>query len=226
MTHFTPKAFIFDCDGTLVNSEEPGIRVIHQLAKDLGVEMGLEEAMDRFTGQKMADIVKWVGQQLASPLPLGFHEHFTRQVRQEQSRRFQEGLETIPGAKELLASLDLPKGVATNGPMEKVELTLSLTGLREFFAQHVYSAYDMGYFKPSPKLFLHVAKALGVPARDCAVVEDSLTGVTAGLEAQMQVFSLAKPKHLPQPLHAKVTFIADLHELRNLLSQNRSLPLK
>jgi beta-phosphoglucomutase-like phosphatase (HAD superfamily) len=45
MPHFTPKAFIFDCDGTLVNSEEPGIQVIHQLAKDLGVEMGLEEAM-------------------------------------------------------------------------------------------------------------------------------------------------------------------------------------
>jgi beta-phosphoglucomutase-like phosphatase (HAD superfamily) len=87
----------------------------------------------------------------------------------------------FPALKELLASLDLPKGVATNGPMEKVELTLSLTGSRAFFAQHVYSAYDMGYFKPSPKLFLHVAKALGVPARDCAVVEDSLTGVTAGL---------------------------------------------
>jgi HAD superfamily hydrolase (TIGR01509 family) len=222
MSQLIPKAFIFDCDGTLVNSEEPGIEVIQKLAQSHGVSIELEEALDRFTGLKMSEIVNWVSQHMKSPLPVDFHEHFTRQVRYEQSKRFKEGLETIPGAKELLSWIHLPKGVATNGPMEKVELTLSLTGLRSFFAEHVYSAYDIGHFKPSPQLFLHVAKALGVPARDCAVVEDSLTGITAGLEAQMQVFSLAKPHHLPQAMHAKVTFIADLHALKDLLTQSHS----
>jgi HAD superfamily hydrolase (TIGR01509 family) len=211
------EAFIFDCDGTLVNSEEPGIEVIQALAKEAGVRITRQEAFDRFTGLKMGDIVDWVAAQLPHPVPKDFHHSFTHQVRKAQSIRFHEGLETIAGAKELLEFIRLPMGVATNGPREKVELTLQLTGLRSYFADHVYSAYDMGHFKPSPELFLHVAKALGVEPMHCAVVEDSLTGVTAGLLAQMQVFCLAPPKSLPAHMHPKLIFIEDLHDLKKHL---------
>lgn len=223
MFHNNPKAFIFDCDGTLVNSEGPGIEVIKKLAQEHGVQLDLEDALERFTGLKMSDIVHWVGQNIPTPLPKDFHQNFTQQVRHEQTKRFHEGIETIPGARELLTWMDLPKGVATNGPMEKVQLTLTLTGLRGFFGDHVYSAYDVGHFKPSPELFLHVAKSLGVAALECAVVEDSLTGIRAGLDAQMRVFCLAKPKHLPPSLHSRVTFITDLYELKDLLSQPAGL---
>jgi len=211
------EAFIFDCDGTLVNSEEPGIEVIQALAKEAGVQISRQEAFDRFTGLKMADIVDWVAAQLPHPVPEDFHPTFTQKVRKAQSIRFHEGLETIAGAKELLEFIQMPMGVATNGPREKVELTLQLTGLRAYFADHVYSAYDIGHFKPSPQLFIHVAHALGVKPAHCAVVEDSLTGVTAGLRAQMQVFSLAPPKSLPSHMHQEVIFIEDLHALKKHL---------
>jgi beta-phosphoglucomutase-like phosphatase (HAD superfamily) len=104
-------------------------------------------------------------------------------------------------------------------------MTLRLTGLRAYFSHHVYSAYEVGHFKPSPELFLHVAKALGVAAQNCAVVEDSLTGVSAALAANMQVFSLAKPDTLPEHMHTQVFFIENLLDVKtHLLSlSNASL---
>ena len=216
------KAFIFDCDGTLVNSEEPGIEVIQHLANRAGVELSKEDALRRFTGLKMKDIVDWIERRVPKPIDHGFHESFTRTVRQEQARRFNEGLQSIRGAKELLDYIQLPVSVATNGPREKVELTLKLTGLRDYFSHHVYSAYEVGHFKPSPDLFLHVADRLGVDAKKCAVVEDSLTGITAGLEAQMEVFALAEPHTIPQHLHEQVVFIEDLLALKQHLIEHRN----
>jgi HAD superfamily hydrolase (TIGR01509 family) len=216
------QAFIFDCDGTLVNSEEPGIEVIQTLANRAGVVLSKEEALQRFTGLKMKDIVDWIELRLPRPIVNGFHESFTRSVREEQTRRFNEGLQSIRGAKELLDYIQLPVSVATNGPREKVELTLKLTGLRDYFSHHVYSAYEVGHFKPSPDLFLHVSQRLGVDAKNCAVVEDSLTGITAGLDAQMEVFALAQPHTIPKHLHEQVVFIEDLLALKQHLIEHRS----
>ena len=217
------QAFIFDSDGTLVNSEEPGIEVIQRLANQAGVELSREDAMRRFTGLRMKDVVDWIADQLPRPIEQGFHESFTMSIRQEQTRRFNEDLKSIRGAKELLDYIQLPVSVATNGPREKVELTLKLTGLRDYFSEHVYSAYEVGHFKPSPDLFLHVSHQLGVPAQNCAVVEDSLTGILAGLEAKMEVFALAAPESIPQHLHEKVTFIEDLLDLKQLLLEQHPL---
>ncbi len=214
------KAFIFDCDGTLVNSEEPGIEVIQNLANQAGLTLSKEEALHRFTGLKMKDIVDWIEAQLPRTLGEGFHADFTLRVRQAQALRFNEGLDTIAGAKELLDYLELPVSVATNGPREKVEMTLRLTGLRAYFSHHVYSAYEVGHFKPSPELFLHVAKALCVEAHNCAVVEDSLTGVSAAIAAKMQVFSLATPDTLPEHMHRQVVFIENLLDVKTHLHAN------
>jgi HAD superfamily hydrolase (TIGR01509 family) len=120
----------------------------------------------------------------------------------------------MPGARELLQALRLPYCVATNGPREKAELTLGLTGLLPFFEQRLFCAYEVGSFKPEPGLFLHAAQALGVRPSHCAVVEDSLPGVCAGVAAGMQVFSLTD---VNAPLMAsgrvqRIAALAELHE--------------
>lgn len=45
-----PRAWLFDCDGTLVDSEEPGLEVLHALALEDGLSLGLDEARLRFIG--------------------------------------------------------------------------------------------------------------------------------------------------------------------------------
>jgi HAD superfamily hydrolase (TIGR01509 family) len=135
--------------------------------------------------------------------------------------RFRQGLQEIPGAKALLQALQrqgLPFAIGTNGPREKAELTLGLTGLRAYVGERLYCAPEVGSFKPAPGLFLHVAEALGCAPHTCAVVEDSLPGLQAGVAAGMQVFSLHPPAGLPAEVAQQVHFIDGLPQLQAWLT--------
>lgn len=209
------EALIFDCDGTLVDSEEPGLEVLHALALEEGLRLSLDEARQRFRGVRMAECVAWIAARRADR-PAGFEARFMARVRRQTELRFRQGLRPMLGAPELLATLRTqgwPMAVATNGPREKVELSLGLTGLRQVFGDHVYCAYEVGSFKPEPGLFLHAAQALGVAPQRCAVVEDSLPGLQAALAAGMRAFSLHPRAGLPAALAQQVHFITQLREL-------------
>lgn len=211
-THLPIQAVIFDCDGTLVDSEVPGMDVIHEQAQALGLDFTREEAHHHFRGLRMNDVVAWIGARLAH-VPEGFYDNFARTLRSAQAERFSQGLDVIPGAHELLQGLRIPFCVATNGPREKVELTLRLTGLRPYFGERIFTAYEVGSYKPDPGLFLHAARVLGIAPQMCAVVEDSVPGIQAGLAAGMQVYSLFPVEELQPDLAARVHSIRDLTEL-------------
>ena len=196
----TQKLVIFDCDGTLVDSEELGTSVLLKMAAELGLDLPLRETNAYFRGWKLdqcvAQIQTWLGRDLPAD--------FVAQVRTRTESTFRAGLEPIPGAVALVRALRLPMCVASSGPREKIELSLSLTGLLPYFKDHIFSGYEVGSWKPDPGLFLHAAQALGVQPADCAVVEDSLVGVQAGVAAGMQVFAYQPEQidpRIPQGVH-------------------------
>ncbi len=209
-------AIIFDCDGTLVDSEEAGLDVLHQLMLDKGLNVSRENIHRQFRGAPMAECIGWIAARIGQRTP-EIEAELTRQVRRATEERFRQELKALPGALELLNRLQIPFCVATNGPREKVELTLGLVGLRHLFGERIFSAYEVGSFKPEPGLFLHAAEVLGVVPGRCAVVEDSLPGVRAGVAAGMQVFSLHPRETTPPDLAGKVRFIDDLVHLDCLL---------
>lgn len=195
MSDFHPHfdAVLFDLDGTLVDSEVTAMDVLFEEGRALGLDIGRAQAHEAFRGQPMGHCVAFIAQRLPQPVTAfgeDFVPAFTAHIRRRQAERFRQHLRPMPGAQELLQGLRLPCCVATNGPREKAELTLGLTGLLRFFEQRLFCAYEVGSFKPDPGLFLHAARALGVRPARCAVVEDSLPGVRAGIAAGMQVFSL------------------------------------
>jgi HAD superfamily hydrolase (TIGR01509 family) len=129
---------------------------------------------------------------------------------------FAERLKPIDGALDLLQTLTVPYCVASSGPREKIQLSLSVTGLLPYLRDRIYSSYDIEEWKPSPGLFLHAARAMGAAPRRCAVVEDSLPGIQAGLTAGMTVFALQS--HGPDPrIPAQVQVVTHLRELRDVL---------
>lgn len=212
-------AVLFDLDGTLVDSETTAMDVLHEEGVALGLAVSREQAHTAFRGQPMSRCVAYIAERLPRPVPVfgeDFAAGFTAHIRRRQAERFRQHLLPMPGARELLQALSLPYCVATNGPREKAELTLGLTGLLPFFDQRLFCAYEVGSFKPEPGLFLHAAQALGARPAHCAVVEDSLPGVLAGLAAGMQVFSLTE---VDATLMAsgRVQCIASLGELHERL---------
>jgi beta-phosphoglucomutase-like phosphatase (HAD superfamily) len=92
---------------------------------------------------------------------------------------------------------------------------LTLTGLKPFFGEHIFSSYVVQSWKPDPGLFLHAAGAMGFPPAACAVVEDSEVGVQAALNAGMRAFwftDSGDPRLFPE-----VPRFADMRELPGLL---------
>ena len=214
--HSRFDAILFDLDGTLVDSETLGMDVLFEQGQAQGMAISREEAHRAFLGQPMAHCVGFIAERLpASALVEDFAASFTAQVRRLQAQRFREHLQPMPGARELLERLRQPFGIATNGPREKAELTLGLTGLLPFFEQRLFCAYEVGSFKPEPGLFLHAAQALNAAPARCAVVEDSLPGVRAGVAAGMQVFSLTDvdASLMASGRVQRISELADLHEL-------------
>lgn len=193
------KAIIFDCDGTLVDSEPITNDVIIGLAAEMGVLLNQHDCHDLFAGRNIACI----GEHLAAQSGHSMPENFVSTFRQRQAIALEQGLRPIEGAVELLEQIERPMFLASNAPRQKISINLRVSGLRQFFPEEiVFSAYDREIWKPDPDLFFQPAKKVEVAPENCAVVEDSLAGLEAAARAGMQVFYFAPagPVDLPDSL--------------------------
>lgn len=181
------KAVIFDCDGVLVDSETLGNRVLSEMITEIGFPLSPEEAVQQFKGGKLADCLAVVEAQMGQRLPADF----ASQVRAQMAEVFQTDLQAIQGVREALEAIPVTKCVASNGPEEKMALTLKITDLLHFFEGRIFSAYTLGVWKPEPDLYLYAASQMGVHPEECVVIEDSHLGVQAAVAAGIPVLGYA-----------------------------------
>lgn len=203
-------AIIFDCDGTLVDSERLGNEILCEYIAEFGVTLSPDEAIEAFRGRRMTECVAELERRRRAPLP----NSFVPELRRRTGKAFRERLQPIDGALELVRSLTVPFCVASSGPREKMEISLSVTGLLPLFEGRIFSSYEIGSWKPDPGLFLHAARSMGISPTRCAVVEDSLPGIDAGIAAGMTVFALMSAAPRPD-----VHIVQSLHELREILEE-------
>lgn len=184
---------IFDCDGVLVDTEEASCRAMAEAIAVLGWSPDWREVHRRFAGMMIADIVVAVEAELGRAVPGAWPGLF----RERAARAFGAGVDPVEGVPALLDSLALPFCVASNGPHEKMRLTLGSAGLLARFDGRMFSAYDIGRGKPAPDLFLHAADAMGAAPQRCLVLEDSAAGLAAARAAGMHVacFQPHDPPH-------------------------------
>ena len=71
---------------------------------------------------------------------------------------FRQELQPIPGVAETLADARVPFCVASSSQLERIRLSLEVTGLVPFFGEHIFSASMVAHGKPAPDLFLHAAR--------------------------------------------------------------------
>jgi HAD superfamily hydrolase (TIGR01509 family) len=210
------ELIIFDCDGVLVDSEGIGNAVLAQAATREGAAFSAEEALQLFRGLKMAECVVEIERRSGRRV----REDFVVDLRQAMAVAFEAELRAVVGIREALAAITLPVCVASNGPMSKMTQTLRLTGLLEHFDGRIFSAYDVGAWKPDPGLFLHAARTFGATPSRCVVVEDSLSGIRAANAAGMRVLGYtAGEAHAKSELGAECAELFDcMDDLPALLS--------
>ena len=187
------ELLIFDCDGVLVDSELITNRVFVGMLNELGLALTLEDMFERFVGRSMPQCLSMIKELLCHEVP----EEFVAEFRVRIAAALKSELKAVPGIESVLESVKLPYCVASSGTHDKMQLTLGLTGLLPKFQGKMFSVTEVAHPKPFPDVFLHAAKQSGVAASACAVIEDTPTGVQAGVAAGMTVFGFCAhtPRH-------------------------------
>jgi HAD superfamily hydrolase (TIGR01509 family) len=182
---------IFDCDGVLVDSEPLSIAVLVQAMRDTGIEIDEEGAYQRFLGKSLATLIDT----LETEFNVFADQTFLDRIREDLYARFRIELQPIRGISETLDNLDMPRCVASSSQLERIKLSLGLTGLLDKLEPNIFSASMVKRGKPAPDLFLHAARQMGVEPQNCIVVEDSPAGIMAARAAGMTVFAFTGGSH-------------------------------
>ena len=211
------KGVIFDSDGTLVDSETLSAEVIVALLAERGKTISYHEALERFRGSEFAKFADGLRADYSLFDDRSALLAFTQEFRERGKKRYAESLQPIPGALELVRSITLPKCVASNGPRDKLDVCLGAVGLLPYFDGFVFSAYEVGSWKPDPGLILHGAAAMGVAPEHCLLVEDSVAGIEAGLAAGVEVVGYRLEDDVKARLSRQVPIIDSLLDVRRYL---------
>lgn len=171
------ECILFDSDGTLVDSEHLSFEVLAGMFEPYGIDLDPHELHRLYRGWKMGEVMDILGRQNNLDLPGDFEAEF----RALQIEQFEIRLKPIPGVRELLPKLEHAMAVVTSGPMPKVRKALSVTGLDDYFKDNIYSAFEVGIWKPDPGIYRHAAHDMGFEIDRCLAVEDSPIGLAAAV---------------------------------------------
>jgi HAD superfamily hydrolase (TIGR01509 family) len=183
---------IFDCDGVLIDSEVISARQLIAELAGYGVAIDMAFVTRQFLGRSYPTVLREVRETFGVTLP----DHFEADYRARLLAAFRTDLRLMPGVQAALATLTQPYCLATSSSPERLATSLSLVGLTEAFANRTFTASEVPRGKPAPDLFLHAARTMGHAPTRCLVIEDSLTGIRAGLAAGMTVWRFTGGSHL------------------------------
>lgn len=185
-----PDLVIFDCDGVLVDSEAIANHTLAEALTEWGLPITGAEARRRWIGRSMKTVGESLREEMGDRLPADWLE----QIEARDYARFRTALKPVPGAREAVEAVQragLKTCVASSGSIEKMDVTLSVTGLMPLFEGRIFSSRQVKRGKPFPDLFLHAAAAMGVLPARCVVIEDSPAGATGAVAAGMRVLGYA-----------------------------------
>lgn len=182
---------VFDCDGVLVDSEPLANRVLAERLATVGLHLSVEEVMARFVGLTREACIALASEMLGRALPADFARTWDEVL----YARLRDELRPVDGIVEALGAIAPPYCAASNSSPERLRLGLEAAGLWGYFAGRAFSAQEVPHPKPAPDLFLHAAWRMGAQPARCVVVEDTPTGVRAGVAAGMVVLAYAGAPH-------------------------------
>jgi HAD superfamily hydrolase (TIGR01509 family) len=183
------QAYLFDCDGTVVDSMP-----LHYIAwKQALGEWGCEFSEDRFYelgGLPIVEIIDLLGREQGIGMPVA-------QVAKRKEELYFERLPKVQCVAEVLEHIEdqtgrIPLAVVSGSTRDSVEASLGAVSLLNKF-DVVVCAGDYTKSKPDPEPFLVAAQRLGVRPEACLVFEDTQIGIDAATAAGMKSVRVPAP---------------------------------
>lgn len=203
---------IYDCDGTLTDSENLNNSALLEVLHAEGfTEFDMNYAYKNWVGTTVSNILLSIQMATGRMPPEGTVQKYMARVAELQL----SGLMPVEGALELVpASRKKYKiCVASNGERRNVIESLKITGLMDNFTEDsVFTKIQVKNPKPYPDLFLYAAEKMGILPDRCLVIEDSGAGVRAGVAAGMTVYGFTGSSHEPAK-HEEYLKAAGAHKI-------------
>lgn len=178
------KTIIMDFDGLIVDTEVVWYQIyVEWFRKNKNYEMSVQEFLI-CVGSEAEELFKSLDSR-------GIHVDREIFARDTQQRFIEEStkLPAKPGVEDFLRTAKkqgIVIALATSSTRKKPETHLNRLNLIKYFDLLV-TAEDVQRIKPAPDLFLKTAEKAGCTVEECLVIEDSLNGLKAGLNANMRV---------------------------------------
>lgn len=208
------RGVIFDMDGLMFDTERLATVLWNQVGDELRIDM-TEEFLDSFRGQNPTAIrnafLQRFGREFDFDGCMGRKDELQHRYIEEKGVPLKEGL---PELLEYLKGQDIRMAVATSTQQSLAEKMLKIAGVYEYFDAVAYGN-KVKRSKPFPDIFQKVAEDLGVPMRECLVLEDSISGVQAGKAAGGYIIHIPDVVVVPEEVKDGIT--AELGSLRDVI---------
>ncbi|SBT39468.1 HAD family hydrolase [Micromonospora narathiwatensis] len=183
------RAYLFDCDGTIVDSMPLHYAAWCSALHEWGCEFP-EELFYAWGGRPIADIIATLNERHGLTMPVDT-------VARRQEELYQRSLPELTAVPEVLAHIEdaygrVPFAVVSGSTREGVTASLGALGLLDRF-EALVCAGDYARAKPDPEAFLLAARRIGVPPADCLVFEDTDLGIQAATAAGMTAVRVPQP---------------------------------
>ncbi|WP_447909837.1 HAD family hydrolase [Brevundimonas bullata] len=200
---------IFDYDGVIADSELLNNAIMAELLSEIGLPTSLDDALASYLGKRWLDCEAIIAERVGAPCPPGVHEEWTRRCHERAGRE----LRSVAGFEAFLKSRSERRCIASSSPPDWIEMGLRRFNAYEDFDGPIFSAaIHVNRGKPHPDLFLFAARVMNVAPSRTLVIEDSPTGVLAGVAAGMTVAGLCAGGHVRNG-HAQDLASAGAHQV-------------
>lgn len=186
------KGFLFDLDGTLVDSLPAVERAWVNWAKRRGVDP--QDVLDFIHGKQAITSLRHF---MPGESEAAIQQEFL--LLEQVEAQDTEGVTALPGAAALLArlnQLDIPWAIVTSGSIPVATARRNAGGLPQ--PEVFITAEQVKKGKPQPDAYLLGAERLGLAPQDCVVVEDAAAVILSGLAAGCQVIAVNAPADAPK----------------------------
>lgn len=186
------KHLLFDCDGTIVDSEIIAVRIMLRLLQPYGLEISERDYSQRFPGLREREILTILREEYRiTPA-----DDFMPRLRAEFVRRFDQELRAVPGMHSLFRRLKTPRSMVSNGSVQHVERSLRRVRLRHALDGQIFSAEQVERPKPHPDVYQLALRELRLQPSETLAVEDSPTGVQSASQAGLYVIGFLGATHI------------------------------